>query len=250
MASIFSNLDVITNNKLPAQQILSTDPGLGNAHKGMKLDSSESGKNSNDAIFNINNNNSSSNKQQQKEMQLSNKEFAKPQDPASEAGSKFPMKKELNKDSRMKESPDSPKTEVKLNDNYQGTVETYNKPAQKDETKSEFMDYMQSEMDSNMKNQQMPSEAKRTNKNEEGKVEKPENLIGEGPMVKREQTDINMGKMVTKEPVYPNASISEYGSKPTGQVPTPKFPMNNISSNVGGAKMPNTVMPSFKFPKG
>jgi hypothetical protein len=251
MASIFSNLDIIAKNKGAAQKIMGVDPGLGNAHKDMKLDSSESGKNSNDAIFNINNNNSSSNKQQQKEMQLSNKEFAKPQDPASEAGSKFPMKKDLNKDSRMKESPDSPKTEVKLNEKtYQGRVETYDKPPQKDKTKTEFMDSMQSDMDDNTKYQKMPPEGNYKRKNEEGKVEKPENLIGEGPMVKREQTDINMGKMVTKDPAYPNASIPEYSSRPTGQVETPKFPMNNISSSVGGAKMPNTIMPSFKFPKG
>lgn len=250
MATIFSSLDIITNNKLQAKQMLTQELGLGNAHKDMKLDSSESGKNANDAIFNINNNNSSSNKQMKKEMQNSNKEFAKPQDPAGDASSKFPMKRDLNNDQRTKESPDSPKTEVKLNDNYQGRVETYDKPAKKDSTKTEYMDDMQSKMDDNTEYQKMPPEANHKHKNKEGTIEKIRNLIGEGPMVKREQTDIEMGKRTTRDPEYPKASLPDNSNRPVGQAPTPKFPLNNISSSVAGAKMPNTTMPSFKFPKG
>lgn len=250
MAQIFSSLDIIAENKLQAKQILMQELGLGNAHKDMKLDSSESGKNSNDALANLNKNNTSNGKQMQKEMKNSNKEFAKPQDPAGDASSKFPMKGDLNSDMRTKESPDSPKTEVKLNDNYQGRVETYDKPAKKDETKSEFMDYMQSEMEANMKHQKMPPEANHKNKNKEGNVQKPRNVIGEGPMVKREQTDIDMGKRTTRDPEYPNASLPDNSNRAVGQAPTPKFPINNITSSVAGAKMPNTTMPSFKFPKG
>jgi len=250
MAQIFSSLDIIAENKLQAKQILTQELGLGNAHKDMKLDSSESGKNSNDALANLNKNNFSSNKQMKKEMQNSNKEFAKPQDPASEAAANFPMSKELNKDQRTKESPDSPKTEVKVNDNYQGRVETYDKPAKKDKVKTEYMDDMQSELDGNAEYQKMPPEANYKHKNKEGKVESVKNLIGEGPMVKREQTDINMGKRITRDPEYPNASLPDNSNRAVGQAPTPKFPINNITSSVAGAKMPNTTMPSFKFPKG
>lgn len=249
MAQTFTNLSIIANNKDAAKQVITQDQGLGNVHKQVQMDSTQSGKDASTGITTMNKNQSSSNKQMQKEMDLSNKQTSKDQNPAKDAGQQFPMKKDLNKEKWTTESTNAPKTDVKVNDKYEGKVESSSESPKKDSAKSEFMDYMQSEMTKSQDKQKMPAEGENQYKPRDGNVEKPRDILGEGPMVKREQPNIAMGNINQPDITYPNVSMTDNSSKSSGQAPTPTYPANQVTSSLKGFKQPNTVMPSFKLPR-
>lgn len=255
----FTNLNILESGKGGLNQIFSDkkamgelNQGLGNVNKdfgdgkaGTKINNQASGENA--AFKNMVNKGKSDADGGPNKL---NNAVGPHKSPDKKAAEKVPMKNDVDGNVKpwMTETHQTPEANVKNNQDYSGKVETKEREPVKDTDKQQQVDYM-SEQNSRSTEKQQVKQYDHQDRNQY-KPKPLKNTIGEGPKVIDNPINASVNDYNMKSPTNPNPEMYPGASKPTGQAPTPKFPMNGVTKMVGGMKQPPTSKPSISLPRG
>lgn len=257
--AIFTNLNVLESGKGGLNQIFSSKKDMGELNTGLGNVNKQFGDGK--AGTKIINGTTTENKSFKNDVNKANKNTvegpSKTQSMVNQNGKvdktakdKSPLKNDINAQQKpwMTQTETGGETKVNTKDDYTGSVETKKEPPVHDSDKQEQVDYM-SEQNSRSTEKQKVKEYDHQNRNQY-KQQPLKNTIGKGPTVMDNPVHASVNDYNMKSPQNPNPEMYPGASKPTSQVPTPKFPKNNVTKMVGGMKQPPTAKPSMKLPRG